>query len=502
MEDALSRLLSGQILGVVVGIKDEDAAKMVLAVVRSGAMGGHLRGLDVWLESAKSVELLCGAMVGRACRALMELKIDASVKTPDCGEVLSLLAGGACPGLITLILECCRGQMETGKWLAMAIESGHLGQHLKVLELRYCDLGPMGLTLMMTKAMEVQGSLHGLRRLKLDSTSLTREDGEALGKAIGAKAFPHLEELSLPGIMYIGDEGFTAIMEGLEGGGCKELKYLDLENSVMGNMATVAFARALSSGNCHQLQWLNCDCSFQDKQSLLTLLQSIRSISFPHMWLLGLEHITGGEECSILLGEVLKAGTFPCLQRLWIGGQRVYRSVWEAIEAGSCPGLLALDLSFARLDSDSATALVSALLSGSLNQLQHINLGGTKWGEGEEGNHGDADFAGVLNALASSCGGLEYLNISIIRSMHEQASQALVDALRDGKWTNLWELTISGSVATSSELGRVLQEGACPMLRTLELASIPLSERERDKENQWVEVLGALLKERHITVKR
>ena len=64
-------------LDVVVKAWNKDVVEMVLVVVRSGAMGGHLRGLDLCLESAESVERLCGAMVGGACSGLIELKIEA-----------------------------------------------------------------------------------------------------------------------------------------------------------------------------------------------------------------------------------------------------------------------------------------------------------------------------------------------------------------------------------------------------------------------------------------
>ena len=74
--------------------------------------------------------------------------------------------------------------------LATAIGSGYLGQHLEELNLTGGKLGHMGLAMMMTKAMEVEGTFHALRRLQLRDCKLTHEDGEALGQAISAKVFP------------------------------------------------------------------------------------------------------------------------------------------------------------------------------------------------------------------------------------------------------------------------------------------------------------------------
>ena len=398
---------------------------------------------------------MCAAMIGGACRALTELKIDAS----DCGEVLSVLGKGACPELKTLGLGYCREEMETGKLLAMAIESGHLGQHLEELELSICELDPMGLTLMMTKAMEVEGPLRGLRRLTLDTCILPAQDREALGRAIGARAFPQLEKLSLP-LTGLREEGAAAIMEGLEGGGCTELRHLDLESSSrMESTAVMAFARALSAGYCRHLQQLNFDYAFGYNQSLMIFLESIRSIPFPNMRFLGLDSNNMDEQQATLFGEVLKAGTFPHLETLRIGGQKVYGSVWEALEAGSCPELRELGLMGAHFDSDNATALVSALLSGSLSKLQHVNLNDTYWDDGDGGN-GDTTLANVLGALATSYHDLRHFTIGS-KSIREESVQVLWSVLREGKWPKLETFgMLNFSDEHLRELVELLEKGA------------------------------------------
>ena len=67
--------------------------------------------------------------------------------------------------------------IEAGKMLATTIGSGYLGQHLEELELSYSNLGHMGLAMMMTKAMEVEGTFHALRRLNLSYCDLKDSDG-------------------------------------------------------------------------------------------------------------------------------------------------------------------------------------------------------------------------------------------------------------------------------------------------------------------------------------
>ena len=57
------------------------------------------------------------------------------------------------------------------------------------------------------------------------------------------------------------------------------------------------------------------------------------------MWFLGLGTGSIDEQHAILFGGVLKAGALPHLLKLEIGGQRVYEGLWEALQAGSWPGI-------------------------------------------------------------------------------------------------------------------------------------------------------------------
>ena len=101
---------------------------------------------------------------------------------------------------------------------------------------------------------------------------------------------------------------------GFERGRCTELKYLHLQNNGMGSIAVAAFGVALSLGNRHHLGWLKCDGAFHDNRSLGSFLQSIRSISFPDMWFLGLDSDNMDEQYAVVLGEVFRAGAllFNC----------------------------------------------------------------------------------------------------------------------------------------------------------------------------------------------
>ena len=381
-DEALTRLLSEQMSGVHVKVFGrKEIMKVVLEVVESGAMGQQLKGLSVGLGSSDEVQLLCGAMAEGKCRGLEELEILLDVSslrdnshTYTAGDIISLLAQGACPHLRRLRLMGCDETMEAGKMLVKAMESDHFGQ--EDLGLSNCSLGSVGLT-SVVEALEETGISHCIQRLRLKLRQLTRQDGEALGGAICARAFPNLEELSLTWTSPdegVGGEGLVAIMEDLEGGGCMGLKHLNLSSSQIPVNAAMALARVLSSGHCHNLQTLSCADAFPDKQSLLAFLQSTNSLSFLALRHLDIGNASMDEECSILFGDMMKAGAFPSLEKLHMIDYQIHRSVWEALEVWSCPKLRELELRRAKLDCDSAAALVSALTSGALSKLQYIGL--------------------------------------------------------------------------------------------------------------------------------
>ena len=289
------------------------------------------------------------------------------------------------------------------KNLAAALAAGHLG-HLGKLELSNCDLGPKGLTLMMTKVVEMKGVLHGLTKLHVNNCSLTSQDAESLGRAITAKAFPRLRQLSLSDNGDIGERGWVSIIKGLEEGGCTELQALDLSGSGMSFTATTAFIRALSSGHCCNLEELDLIYAFQDPGPFF---QSIKSFKLPHMRSLDVSQHRDvmGDEHFVLFGEALKAGVFPKLETLQFDLQSIHESLWEALEAGSCPELRELLLYKVLLNSDSSIALASAIASGSLSKLQRLRLR-------EDDDDDDTSLVEVLIAMASSCPDLRELDVS------------------------------------------------------------------------------------------
>ena len=192
-----------------------------------------------------------------------------------------------------------------------------------------------------------------------------------------------------------------------------------------------------------------------------------------------------------------------------------------------------LVLRFAKLNYNSAAALVSALTSGALSKLQRIVLQLTSLGDSIEGDGDDTDV-NVLNAVASSCPDLRHLYVSYMRNVCEQACEqagtAIFDALRDGKWPKLekleikrhktpdeWGLRLAAILeggaggnlrrlalydvpdAIVRELGRVLHEGACPKLRSLGVYVLPVGAVTYEATDCIKEV-RALLRERGIRV--
>ena len=81
MDVGLARLLSGQMWGVHIAISEEKVVKnvleMVLQIIRSGAMGPHLKGLEVGFTDVEpNGDLLCYAMEEKAWVHLEELVVE------------------------------------------------------------------------------------------------------------------------------------------------------------------------------------------------------------------------------------------------------------------------------------------------------------------------------------------------------------------------------------------------------------------------------------------
>ena len=229
------------------------------------------------------------------------------------------------------------------------------------------------------------------------------------------------------------------------------------------------------------------------------------------------------EHSSMLFGEALREGALHRLESLLIGGQMIHPSVWEAYQVGSCPDLKELDLERSEFDSDGATALVSAIASGALANIQVVNLMHTFWED-----LSDVGTVAVVSTLASSCHDLCDLSMSLIYGENDEATQALLDALREGKcqkletldmprypdWcgeladvleggagANLKDLHVSFcSVATMKELVRVLIGGACPKLRSLVVNISPFDDSVAEQEYS-LDDMKILLKERGIKVR-
>ena len=85
---------------------------------------------------------------------------------------------------------------------------------------------------------------------------MDQEHGQLLGEIIGGGSLPKLEELDLGWNESLGG-GVVPIMAGLEGGGCRHLKGLDIAGVGMGPQGGHALARALASGNLSCLEDIN-----------------------------------------------------------------------------------------------------------------------------------------------------------------------------------------------------------------------------------------------------
>ena len=194
----------------------------------------------------------------------------------------------------------------------------------------------------------------------------------------------------------MGDEGWVAILEGLAEGGCTELQYLCTSIDEASGTVAEALVHALSSGHCHRLEKLYACDSFEDDDSIRLVLRSVKKLSFPSIREFTIGDIKYDEDHSILLAEALKAGAFPKLEVLQFSDQSIHHSLWEVLEAGSCPEMRNIGMCRALLDSDSSTALASALASGWLSKLQEFQFADRL----DDGGDDDTSLLEVLMALA------------------------------------------------------------------------------------------------------
>ena len=96
MDEGLTRLLSGQMWGVPIE-PQSHVVEMVLEIIGSGAMGPHLKGLEISLTYGQKGDLLCRVMEEKACIHLEELVVPFIHQRADRdkdGSIMSLLAQG------------------------------------------------------------------------------------------------------------------------------------------------------------------------------------------------------------------------------------------------------------------------------------------------------------------------------------------------------------------------------------------------------------------------
>ena len=89
-------MLSGQMSGVYIKSHGK-VLKKVLEIIRSGAMGPHLKGLEVNLNGVETCCLLYRVMEEKACIHLEELVVWLGSTSDDNivgGNIMSLLAQG------------------------------------------------------------------------------------------------------------------------------------------------------------------------------------------------------------------------------------------------------------------------------------------------------------------------------------------------------------------------------------------------------------------------
>ena len=145
------------------------------------------------------------------------------------------------------------------------------------------------------------------------------------------------------------------------------------------------------------------------------------------------------------LFAMIKSGSLPNLNQLWLGGNQIddagMSAFVGAIASGSIANLKVLQLSRNNIDNDGMSAFAGAIANGSLGNLTHLYLGANQIGD-----DGMSAFAGAI--ASGSLGNLKELNL-----LHNQIGDAgmieFSDAIASGSLLSLQTLYVDdGSVGT------------------------------------------------------
>ena len=283
---------------------DEGARNPVADALESGHLR-HLEELDLSQNKLghEGVEAIARALQEGACPHLTYLNLEGSgishaagpvlgevMRSGRCGmlrhlnigenrlasieglgPVISALEAGGCPSLRSLGLHYCELLPAPATTLSQAVRSVSCRQ-LQYLTL---EMGLRDRTSSFTFLQGLQqGALPSLIFVDLTGCHMNQEHGGVLGGLIHGGALPQLETLIVP-FNPLGDGGMVPIMDGLEAGGCRNLKTLDMRGVDMGPHGGHALADALYSGNI-PLQELRLGDNHVEDEAMARVIKELR----------------------------------------------------------------------------------------------------------------------------------------------------------------------------------------------------------------------------------
>ena len=393
-------------------------------------------------------------------------------------HIIEGLQGRTCPELTYLVFEDVGMGEAAATALGNIMWSGCLAK-LHLLDINGCD-GGIGLIHIMQGIKG--GGCPDLRDLNLESTVMDFEDGRLLGEALGAGTCPKLEVLRLAN-NDLRDCGVGYLLDGLEAGGCPVIQRLYLANTGLGPTGICRLARVLSTGlliderctvlTCPDLHELIIESSFDSPSSDFNLItEAIFVGAWPSPTTIKLSSCGLDDPvCGVALRNVLSSDRCAQLQSLEIrhnsglGDQGILRII-EALQAETWPHLTRITLVDVGMGEAAATALGDVIISGSLPNLQWLDIQGAQCGTG---------LTRILQGIRrEGCPQLRNLNLESTM-MNVEHGRLLGDTLRSGSCPKLEELRI----ANNSQLGATgvgyvidgVKGRGCPELKRLYLAN-------------------------------
>ncbi|CAM6093499.1 unnamed protein product [Calypogeia fissa] len=320
------------------------------------------------------------------------------IREEGSGMLARILHIGRLPSLLMLNLSHCYIADYGVQNIASAMQSGHFSSWgLQLLDLSTNGFGEEG-AVALAQALGM-GRLPYLKHLNLSFNMLAENGTVALAKALDSGKLSTLTDLVMSRC-YLG-HGVEPIIQSMEAGKLAQLQVLDLSSNYMGGRGCMALVRALRSGKLSNLQKLVIsECGIVPKG--LELIPQAMEVG--NVW--GLKHLDMSNNyvnsssrefeftarymesytrvkrdvVALALARMMKSGHLSDLRYLNLSRVSMTDdglvTIAEELEVGRLPNLERFLLTDNDIGAGSSLkALVRAVVSGNLPELQELDLG-------------------------------------------------------------------------------------------------------------------------------